>query len=93
MHSIILLKLVGLLGLAHQDDDRPNSTKQRVAGASVSLPGRNEVRQAILEDLLVDFDLIRHIGSVILTAAFRIVGMKNGEQEVRMQGIRQRMDR
>lgn len=67
MDSIVLVKLGVLVDLAHQDDDGRDATEESVSGALVGLPGIIEVRDALLEDLAVDFDVChgerRHSGA------------------------------
>lgn len=61
MHGIVLVEFGLLVNLAHQDDDGRCACEERVAGTLVGLPCGDEVRQALLEDLAVDFDF-RHDG-------------------------------
>jgi hypothetical protein len=57
MNGIILLKSSRILSLAHQDQNRGGTIEDRVATSFVSLPGRYKVRQALLEEILVNFDI------------------------------------
>lgn len=53
-----LVKQLRFFRLANADDDRVGAVEDRVAGALVGLPLRDKGRQAVVEELLVDFDLI-----------------------------------
>jgi hypothetical protein len=79
VNSIILLELCGFLSLAHQDQDRGGTTEQRVAAAFVGLPCGNEMRQALLEEVLVNFDICHSWSRVVGDGRFE-VGRK-GELE------------
>jgi len=57
MNSIVLLKLSALLSLTHQHHDRGGTVKERVTTPFVGFPCCDKVRQALLEEVLVDFDL------------------------------------
>jgi hypothetical protein len=59
MHSVVLVKLGGLLDLAHHDDNGRGTAEQALLGSQVILPGGREMREALLEELAVDLDL-RH---------------------------------
>lgn len=67
MDSVVLVKLGVLVNLAHQNDDGRDATEESVSGTLVGLPGIVEVRDALLEDLAVDFDVChderRHSGA------------------------------
>lgn len=67
MHSVVLVKLGVLVDLAHQNDDGGDAIEEGIAGALVGLPGIVKVRDALLEDLAVDFDVChderRHSGA------------------------------
>jgi len=62
VNSIILLELRRFLGLAHQHQDRGGAAEQRVAAAFVGLPCGYEMRETLLEEILVDFDIC-HVDS------------------------------
>jgi hypothetical protein len=60
MHGIVLVELGIVLDFAHHDDDGGGAGEDGVAGAPVTLPGIDKVRDALLEELAVDLD-IRHV--------------------------------
>lgn len=59
MHSIVLVKFRCLLHLAHHHDNGRGSPEQALLGPQIILPGRREMRKALLEELAVDLD-VRH---------------------------------
>jgi hypothetical protein len=61
MHSVVLVEFGHFLDLAHHDDEGRGAAKQAILGSEVILPGGDEVREALLEELAVDLDL-RHCG-------------------------------
>lgn len=63
MNSIVLLKLRRFLGFAHQHQNRGGTAEQRVAAAFIGLPCGNEVRQALLKQVLVDLDICHGVAS------------------------------
>jgi hypothetical protein len=60
VHGIVLVELGVLLDLSHHDDDGRHAIEDLVAGAFVVLPGRDEMVDALLEELSVDLD-VRHL--------------------------------
>lgn len=60
MHSVVLIEILHLLDLAHHDDDGRGAPKQGVARPLVGLPGIDEVRDALLEELAIDLDRVGH---------------------------------
>ena len=67
MHRIVLVQLGIVVGLAHQDEDRGGTLKERVARSLVGLPGIDEMGDALLEDLAVDLD-VGHDGRFVRIA-------------------------
>lgn len=63
MHSVVLVELGVLLNLAHHDNHRGDAVEDLVAGAFVILPGGNEMVDALLEELPIDFD-ISHLDAI-----------------------------
>lgn len=59
VNSVVLVELGNLLDLAHHDDHGRGTAEQPILGSEVVLPGRHKVRDALLEELAVNFDL-RH---------------------------------
>jgi hypothetical protein len=57
MHGVVLVEFGFLINLAHHDEDGGDASEDRVAGSLVGLPGIDEVRQALLEHLAVNFDV------------------------------------
>jgi hypothetical protein len=57
VYGIIFLELRRFLRLAHQHQDRGGTTEERVAAAFVGLPCGYEVREPLLEEILVDFNI------------------------------------
>lgn len=60
MHRVVLVEVLHFLDLAHHDDDGRGASKEGIAGPLVSLPGIDEVRDALLEELAVDLDRVGH---------------------------------
>jgi hypothetical protein len=61
MHSVILVEFRVLLDLAHHNDNRRSTSEDAiVGGALVSLPGTDEMRDALVKELGIDLDL-RHL--------------------------------
>lgn len=61
MNGVVLVEFGNLLDLAHHDDEGRDAAKEPILGSEVILPGSDEVREALLEELAVDLDL-RHCG-------------------------------
>lgn len=57
MNCVVLLKLRALFSLAHEDEYTGSATEYSVARTLVGLPCRNEVAEALLEQLTVNLDL------------------------------------
>ncbi len=58
MHRIVLVEFGVLLHLAHHDDDGGDAGEDAIVGrALVVLPGTDEMRNALMEELGVDLDL------------------------------------
>ena len=60
VHGIVLLEALGLLHLAHHDDDGGGASEEGISRSLVGLPGIDEVGDALLEELVVDLDGLRH---------------------------------
>lgn len=60
MHGVVLVEILDFLDLAHHDDDGGDATEEDVARPLVGLPGIDEVGNALLEELAIDVDFIRH---------------------------------
>lgn len=60
MHSVVLLKALGLFHLAHHDDDGGGASEEGISRSLVGLPGIDKVGDALLEELVVDLDGLRH---------------------------------
>jgi len=61
VHGVVLVEFGNLLDLAHHDNEGRDSAKEAIFGAEIILPGSDEVREALLEELAIDLDL-RHCG-------------------------------
>ena len=59
MYGIVFLECNSILILSHEYYDGTDTSKQRVC-PFVRFPCGDEVRQAIMEDLLVNLDFFRH---------------------------------
>lgn len=60
MHGVVLAEILDLLNLAHHHEDGGGTSEEGIARALVGFPGIDEVRDAFLEQLAVDFDRIGH---------------------------------
>lgn len=60
MQSVCFLEALDFLSLAQQDHYRPHATEQCVARSSISFPGRDELPQPVMEDLLIHLDFFCH---------------------------------
>jgi hypothetical protein len=67
MYGVVLLKSSSILSLAHQDQDGRSAIEERVTTSFIGLPRRHEVRQALLEEVLVDLDVC-HGGAWLIMA-------------------------
>lgn len=59
VHGIILVEVLAILGLAHQDDDGRGAVERAFLGTKVILPRAHEVGDALLEEPAINLDL-RH---------------------------------
>lgn len=57
VNRIVLLKLSGFLCLAHQYKNRGRTVEERVTAAFIGLPCRDKMREALLKQVLINFDL------------------------------------
>lgn len=58
MHGVVLVEFGVLLDLAHHDNDGGDALEDAIVrGALVILPGTDEMRHALMEELGIDLDL------------------------------------
>ena len=56
MKRVILLIPRALIWFAHRDRDGSGAIEQPLAGSLVILPGGDEARKAVVEEVLIDLD-------------------------------------
>ena len=61
MHGVVLVQLWCFLDFAHHDDKRRSASEEALLGPEVILPRSRKVRDALLEELVVELD-VGHLG-------------------------------
>lgn len=60
VYGVVLVVILDLLDLAHHHDNGRGAAEEGIAISLVSLPGIDEVGDALLEELAIDLDCVRH---------------------------------
>jgi len=85
MQSVGFLEALGFLSFAQKNHHGTHATEQRVARPSVSFPGRDELPQPVVEDLLVDVDFFCHY-------VYRVIKEQRRREELGLLNHEKRME-
>lgn len=80
---IVLVQLGHFLGLAHDNEEALRTVEQALLGPQIILPSRREMRQALVEELAINFNLGHGVVQAVVRAERLRDGKKNNDGEKR----------